>query len=118
MKKSLFILLFICLTIGVFAQSSSITIKSKGATENKYVTIKGYEITETQEYNYIFSHQSSYQIIIKSGKKKDISVKIYDTSRKEVFSNYNKGKKKYYNDIIFKCPQTGIYYVKVSPITG
>lgn len=115
MNKLFFtILLLTCISLSVQAQSS-IRIKSKGAQSEQYVTIKGYEIKDTQEYTYIFSQQSAYHISIEDLQDKDVSVNIYDNQRKEVFSNYSATKKKYYKEFIFECPQTGVYYMKVSP---
>lgn len=114
MKTLLFTLLFVGISLVSYGQSS-IKIKSKGAKSEQYVAIKGYEIKETKEYSYIFSQQSAYHISIEDLKGKDVLVNIYDNQRKEVFSNYDASKQKYYKDFIFSCPQTGMYYVKVSP---
>ena len=89
---------------------SSFEILSKGASDAKYVAIKGEEIKSKERYVYTFSNLSRYRILVKhENASSKMLVKILDKDEKEIASNFHK--KKYHKEINFKCGKTGMYYV-------
>jgi hypothetical protein len=92
---------------------ASFEIKAKGAKDKHYVAIKGEEITPNQKYFYMFSQLTRYQILVQKDPKtkKEVLLRILDEKDKEIASNYNSKKKKYYNHINFKCGKTQKYTV-------
>ena len=99
-----------------YAQKSSFEILSQGAKKNKFVAIKGEEIKPNETYTYMFSNLSRYRILVnpKDATTK-VLIKILDKDKKEVITNLSH-KKKYLNDLNFKCGKTGMYYVTFQEI--
>ncbi|MCU0445499.1 MAG: hypothetical protein MUE85_11325 [Microscillaceae bacterium] len=116
MMKQLSIVLIFLLFATVIQAQTSFEIKSKGASKEQYVPIKGYEITGAKEYTYIFSEQSTYHIKIEDANNKPVLLKIYNKDKKEIFSNFKN--QKYYDEISFECPRTEMYYLKVEPVSN
>lgn len=63
------------------------------------------------EYSYVFSKDATYYINIcnDGGETDGIVVTLYDSGRKPVSTSFANGK--YFNQIIFPCNATGIYYI-------
>lgn len=104
------------LTISLASQASAQTpassfeILAQGAKKDKFIAIKGEEIKPNETYAYMFSNLSRYRVLVRT---KDANTKIHiqimDKDKKTVFTNHHK--KKYLNDMAFKCGKTGMYYV-------
>lgn len=86
-----------------------------------YTFLKTYKMeqigTET-EYSYVFSKETNYMIAVCSSSGPDATVKVtlYDATRKEVASNFDKKTNKLYSVIAYQCKATGIYYLKYTPV--
>lgn len=86
-----------------------------------YTFLKTYKMeqigTET-EYSYVFSKETNYMIAVCSSSGPDATVKVtlYDATRKEVASNFDKKSNKLYSVIAYQCKATGIYYLKYTPV--
>jgi len=65
----------------------------------------------TVELSNVFSKGSTYILTACKGGTNMI-VTLYDRKHKKIMSSYNKGKKKYYPSISYKCKATGVYYLK------
>jgi len=82
-----------------------------------YNFLKGYKFVDpqptTNEYSYVFTKGSTYQITLclEDKKKRDVEIMIFDRGRNLVASNVsNKSRKK--NVLEFTCNVSGIYYMK------
>ncbi len=86
-----------------------------------YTFLKTYKMeqigTET-EYSYVFSKETNYMIAVcsSSGPEATVKVTLYDATRKEVASNFDKKSNKLYSVIAYQCKSTGIYYLKYTPV--
>lgn len=86
-----------------------------------YTFLKTYKmehIGAETEYSYVFSKETNYMIAVCSSSGPDATVKVvlYDATRKEVASNFDKKTNKLYSVIAFHCKSTGIYYLKYTPV--
>jgi hypothetical protein len=92
---------------------ASFEILAKGASNRHYIAIKGEEITPNEKYFYMFSQLTRYHIVLKKdpAKKAELHLKILDEEGKEVVSNYNAKKKRYFHQIHYKCGKTQRYTV-------
>lgn len=124
MKKiitTFIILLALCsfMAIKIHAQAS-FELQSRGADEQSYVTLKGFQINENEKYPYMFSNLGFYRILIKNAAQNDnqISIKIYDKDEREVASNFDPQTRKYVHNFAFSCGKTGVYYVKFDDVTN
>jgi hypothetical protein len=82
-----------------------------------YNFLKGYKFVDpkpvTNEFSYVFTKGTSYQITLclEDRKKRDVEIMVFDRARNLVASNAsNKSKKK--NVLEFTCSVSGIYYMQ------
>jgi hypothetical protein len=68
------------------------------------------------EYSYVFSKDTSYLITLcgKDGDAKKLVVTLFDSNRKELGSNLDKGSGAFFPAFGYKCSATGIYYLSYS----
>jgi hypothetical protein len=76
--------------------------------------LKSYDLDESEEeYSFIFSRGVNYMLTsaLSQDPESQVEIRLYDKSKKLIFSNYNK-RKKTYSNIIYPCTYTGVHYIK------
>jgi hypothetical protein len=123
MKKIIIILsvlaLFITLKSNAFAQcdpdkkvETCISSLKEGFTFLKSYKVDGDGGGKSKvEYSYVFSKDATYYINIcnDGGETDGIIVTLYDSNRRPVTTSFANGK--YFNQIMYPCNATGIYYI-------
>lgn len=68
------------------------------------------------EYSYVFSKDTNYLMTLcgKDGDAKKLVVTLFDSNRKELGSNLDKGSGATFPAFGYKCSATGIYYLTFS----
>jgi hypothetical protein len=89
-----------------------------GNIPNGFTFVKSYELNSVGhnekkvEKSYVFSKDMTYSLAMCKGDPTNVIVKIFDSNRKEVATNF------YENKVLptfgFKCGATGIYYMAFS----
>lgn len=66
------------------------------------------------EFSYVFSKNTNYMLLIcgKNNNAQNIIATIFDSSKKEIASNYDKKNDRFYPAFVYNCTVTGIYYMK------
>jgi hypothetical protein len=112
--KKLFALILVCVFVG-FAGSAmaqtTIQLKVIGPQSSFEIPLKGLNLAEKQEFSYIFSQNSKYHLKIDRPQNKPVLVKLLDEKKNEIASNFVADKNKYFDNLEFNCPRTGMYYV-------
>jgi len=119
MKK---IILLTILSVGLFvseavAQCNTDPIADKCASKlGDFTFLKTYKIDGTKdkiEYSYVFSKDTQYLLMYcdQGNETPKVLVKLFDGTRKELASNFDKKNSKYLPGIGYKCTATGIYYM-------
>jgi hypothetical protein len=103
------------ISVDSFAQCKSDECVSK--ITDGYTFLKTYKmekVGDQTEYSYVFSKETNYMLVIcnKDGSSQNIKVTLFDATRKEIATNYDKKSGKYYPAIAYNCKATGIYYLK------
>jgi hypothetical protein len=107
------------ITVGLFflsigklaAQEATFELQSRGAEEKHFLSIKGETIKSGEKFPYIFSNLSQYKIKIRPPRNQTVIMKILDKDSKQVASNLNPRSRKYLNTILYRCGETGMYYL-------
>jgi hypothetical protein len=76
--------------------------------------LKSYDLNENvEEYSFIFSRGVNYMLTsaLEQDPSSQVEIKLYDKSKKLIFSNYNKKKKEYYK-VLYPCTYTGVHYIE------
>jgi uncharacterized protein (DUF2344 family) len=86
-----------------------------------YTFLKTYKMEQVgleTEYSYVFSKETNYMIAVcsSSGSEATVKVTLYDATRKEIASNFDKKSGKLYSVMAYQCKATGIYYLKYTPV--
>ena len=86
-----------------------------------YTFLKTYKMEQVgleTEYSYVFSKETNYMIAVcsSSGSEATVKVTLFDATRKEIASNFDKKSKKLYSVMAYHCMATGIYYLKYTPV--
>lgn len=117
--KNILILFAIVLfsQLDLMAQCKSEECVSK--VTDGYTFLKTYQmdkVGDQTEYSYVFSKETNYMLMIcnNDGSSQNVVVTIYDSTRKEIATNFDKKTGKYYPAIVYNCKATGIYYLKFS----
>jgi hypothetical protein len=111
----------LCLSAPAWSQCKMDECVSK--LNGGYTFLKGYQMNNGSpkaEYSYVFSKETNYMLAMcgKDGGSQNIAVTLYDSSNKQIATNFDKKSGKYYPAIIYNCKSTGIYYIKfISEVT-
>jgi len=83
-----------------------------------YTFLKTYQMSQVGdqlEYSYVLSKDTNYMLVMcNGGGTQNIIVTLYDSKRKEIATNQDKGSGKIYPAIAYLCKATGIYYLRFS----
>ncbi len=83
-----------------------------------YTFLKTYQMSKVGdqlEYSYVLSKDTNYMLVMcNGGGTQSIIVTLYDSKRKEIATNQDKGSNKIYGAIAYQCKATGIYYLRFS----
>jgi hypothetical protein len=93
------------------AQEATFELQSRGAEEKHFLSIKGGPIKSGDKIPYMFSNLSQYKIKIRPPRNQTVILKVLDKDSKEVASNLNPRSRKYLNTILYRCGETGMYYL-------
>jgi hypothetical protein len=116
MKKIIFLITFFTLFLIQILSAQSFEVQAKGANDKHFVAIKGDKIEGQNKFSYMFSNLSVYKFHLKHTKKQSYMIKILDENENEIATNYDDKKKRYTKNMIFKCPKTARYYVKLEAV--
>lgn len=104
-----------------FGQCNTDPISERMASKlGDFTFLKSYKVDGNKsglvEYSYVFSKDTQYLLIYgdASDETAKVLVTLYDGSRKELASNFDKKNNRYLPGIGYKCTATGIYYMTFS----
>jgi hypothetical protein len=81
---------------------------------NGFSFLKSYDLDEKEEeYSFIFSRGVNYMLTsaLSQDVESQVEIRLYDKSKKLLYTNYNK-RKKTYSNIIYSCTYTGVHYIQ------
>jgi hypothetical protein len=121
-KLALVIIFTIILGLSIsYGQCNTDPIAEKVAAKlGDFTFLKSYKIdgikNNVVEYSYVFSKDTQYLLIYgdATDETAKVLVTLYDGSRKELASNYDKKNNRYLPGIGYRCTATGIYYMTFS----
>ena len=121
--------LIILLILGVFipekmsGQCDSDTFLDKCASNlGSYNYIKSFvaygnsKKKNNTEFSYVFSKGSTYKMIVcnEDASKGLMIINLYDRDHNLISSSYDSKTGRFYNELLYPCSATGLYYIKTS----
>ena len=82
--------------------------------DSGFSMLKTYDIEDgDEEFSFIFSRGVNYMITnaLVTNPSSQVEVRLYDKSKKLIFTNYHKRKKEF-SKTLYSCTYTGIHYIQ------